>query len=314
MWLATAGAGISCLIPAANNTYKVKNIRPRDGLGSDRINTLVADKSGNIWAGTANGVSRIRFSEKDAAFSCDNGIIKELSNHTVRCSAVDYHGVFFGTADAGIVVYDPRRTSSITKQHGLSSNNIYSCIFDSEGNLWIGTDKGIDKISFYPHTTISNIQHYGKSEGFTGIETMQNSVCLDNQGKLWFGTVKSATVFNPAAERELQKPEVHITGMHLFFDAIEKTAYGKNTQAWYPLPETLELPYDQNHVSFEVIGIEQANPEAVRYKWVLAGFDKKWSPPTEKREAVYSNNFSVCQLKLLWLELILFITFLLMRG
>ena len=288
--LATAGGGISCLLPSKNNTYSIKNIRLRDGLASDRINTLVADKYGNIWAGTAgNGVSRIQFSEKDGTFSCENGIIKELSNHTVRCSASDYHGLFLGTADAGLIAHSGNRVFSFTKKQGLSSNNIYSCIFDAEANLWIGTDKGIDKISFYRHTTIRDIQHYGKSEGFTGIEAIQNSVCLDKRGCIWFGTVKSATVFNPAADRMLEVPRVHITGMNLFFDKVEKTPYGKELTPWYSLPENLVLPYDQNHLSFEFIGVEQANPEAVHYSWMLAGFDKEWTPSTTKREAVYSN-------------------------
>jgi ligand-binding sensor domain-containing protein len=288
--LATAGGGVSCLRPSKNNTYAVKNIRPRDGLASDRVNTLIADDAGNIWAGTAGkGVSRVRFSEKDGTYICENGIIKELSNHTVRCSASDYHGLFFGTADAGLIAYDGKSVFSITKRQGLSSNNIYSCIFDAEGNLWVGTDKGIDRISFYPHLTIAAIQHYGKSEGFTGIEVIQNAVCLDNRGCVWFGTVKSATVFNPAAERTLQAPRVHITGMHLFFDPVEKTSYGKSLSPWYALPENLILPYDQNHLSFEFIGVEQSNPEAVQYKWMLDGFDKEWTPSTTKREAVYSN-------------------------
>jgi len=287
--LATAGGGISCLIPSANNTYKIQNIRPRDGLTSDRINTLVVDRLGDIWAGTSVGVTRIRYSEKDKTFICDNGIIQELTSHTVRCAVADHDGIFFGTADIGLIAYYGKKTFTFTKQNGLSSNNIYSCIFDAEGNLWIGTDKGVDKISMYPHLTIKKIQHYGKSEGFTGIETIQNAVCRDNQGKIWFGTVKSATVFNPAAERELQVPRVHITGMNLFFDKVETTPYGKSLTPWYKLPQSLVLPYDQNHLSFEFIGVEQTNPEAVSYRLMLDGFDKDWSPSTVKSEAVYSN-------------------------
>jgi len=291
IWLATAGGGISCLLPSSNNTYTVKNIRTRDGLAGDRVNTLTADHDGNIWAGTAGyGISVIQFSAEDKKTTIRNFHTSEgLTSNTIRCSLTDRNGnIFFGTADAGLILYKDKTFYSFTKQQGLSSNNIYSCILDAEGKLWIGTDKGIDQIAFLNYT-MQAVKHYGKSEGFTGIETMQNAVYLDNKGKLWFGTVKSATSFNPSADRELQAPHVHITGMHLFFDKIEQTPFGKVTQPWYPLPETLILPYDQNHLSFDCIGIEQANPEAVRYSWILVGFDKRWSPPTEKREAVYSN-------------------------
>jgi len=289
--LATAGGGLSCLIPAPNNTYKIKNIRPRDGLSGDRINTLVADHVGNVWAGMAgNGIDVIRFADNDSYTIKNYTVTDGLTSNTIRCSLVDRNGnLLFGTADAGLIVYDGQKFRSITKQHGLSSNNIYSCVLDIDGILWIGTDKGIDKISLSNIPTITALRHYGKSEGFTGIETIQNAVCRDNQGKIWFGTVKSATVFNPAAERELQVPRVHITGMNLFFDKVETTPYGKSLTSWYKLPQSLVLPYDQNHLSFEFIGVEQANPEAVSYRLMLDGFDKDWSPSTVKREAVYSN-------------------------
>ena len=291
IFLATAGGGISCLRPSKNNSYTIKNIRPRDGLASDRINTLVADFKGNLWAGTAgNGICKIRFEENDS-YTIKNYTIKDgLTSNTIRCSAVDNRGsVLFGTADAGLIVYDGRKFISVVKKHGMSSNNIYSCISDTMGNLWIGTDKGIDRMYLSSVYSVEVIRHYGKSEGFTGIEAIQNAVCIDNRGFVWFGTVKSATVFNPAAERILQAPRVHITGMNLFFDKVEKTPYGKALTPWYSLPEKLVLPYDQNHLSFEFIGVEQSNPEAVKYMWMLDGFDKNWSPPTTKRDAVYSN-------------------------
>lgn len=289
--LATAGGGISCLLSVKNNTYTIKNIRPHDGLAGDRINTLVADRKGNIWAGTAgNGISVIRFSEDNTYtiknYSTQNG----LTSNTIRCSLVDARGsVLFGTADAGLIVYDGAKFISVTKQQGLSSNNIYSCVLDAQKKIWIGTDKGIDRIILSSVNAVEALRHYGKSEGFTGIETMQNAVCLDKHGCIWFGTVKSATVFNPAAEQTVQTPRMHITGMHLFFDEVEKTPYGKTLTPWYTLPENLVLPYDQNHLSFEFIGVEQSNPEAVQYQWMLDGFDKEWAPSTTKREAVYSN-------------------------
>lgn len=289
--LATAGGGISCLLPSKNNMYAVKNIRPRDGLASDRINTLVTDRKGAVWVGTAgNGISLIRFAEDNTYTIKNYTTTNGLTSNTIRCSVADNRGgVIFGTADAGLIVYEGGKFVSVTKTHGLCSNNIYSCILDVRGSLWIGTDKGIDRMFLSSGNGIEVIRHYGKSEGFTGIEAIQNSVCLDNRGYIWFGTVKSATVFNPAAERTLQIPRVHITGMHLFFDAIEQTPYGKIITPWYALPESLLLPYDQNHLSFEFIGVEQANPEAVAYSWMLEGFDKGWTPATTKREAVYSN-------------------------
>src|SRR5690606_2733994 len=58
--------------------------------------------------------------------------------------------------------------------------------------------------------------------------------------------------------------------------------------AWYPIPVALELPYDQNHLGFEFVGISHRNPDAVTYQWMLDGFDGGWSPRSTQSTAVYS--------------------------
>ena len=47
---------------------------------------------------------------------------------------------------------------------------------------------------------------------------------------------------------------------------------------FYPLPENLVLPYENNHVSFEFVAIETSRPSLVNYQYMLEGYDKDWSP------------------------------------
>lgn len=290
IWLATAGGGIDCMIPY-RNTFKIKHITKKDGLSGDRYNTLIKDNSGTIWAGsTDNGLSKIELSENLELKITNYEVTDGIRSNSIRCSAKDSKGnLYFGTADAGIVKYQEGKFSFINISIGLTSNNIYSLIFDNEGSLWAGSEKGIDRIDLDEHSAIKSVRHFGKAEGFFGIETIQNSVCKDQEGNIWFGSIKSATVFNNAKELPVKRPLVHITGMNLFYNQIENTPFGKELLKWYPIPKHLVLPYDQNHLTFEFIGIEQVNPEAVHYKWKLNGFDQDWSPASQKREAVYSN-------------------------
>ncbi|MCR6638366.1 MAG: histidine kinase [Sporocytophaga sp.] len=290
IWLATAGGGIDFLIPY-NNTFKIKHITKKNGLSGDRYNTLIKDNSGAIWAGsTDNGLSMIEPDENFELKITNFDVTDGIRNNSIRCSAKDLKGnLYFGTADAGIVKYQKGKFSFISSSQGLSSNNIYSLIFDNEGKLWAGSEKGIDRIELDKDSDVIAVRHFGKAEGFIGIETIQNAVCKDHEGNVWFGSIKSATVFNNAKELSVKRPLVHITGMNLFYNRIENTSFGKDLAKWYPVPEHLVLPYDQNHLTFEFIGIEQVNPEAVQYKWKLSGFDQDWSPASKKREAVYSN-------------------------
>jgi ligand-binding sensor domain-containing protein len=285
VWFATAGGGIS-ILELSGTRYKVKKIGKKDGLMDDRVNALLLDRSGNIWAGTNQGAYKIIRGEDKAArvimnFTNTSG----LTNLSIRAIIEDKGGnIFLGTAGAGIIRYNGSSYFIFQRVHGLASANIYSLVVDDSGFVWAGSEKGIDRL------VVDQVTHYGKSEGFAGIETIQNSVCKDKKGNLWFGTVDRATLYIPSNDQENKiAPKTHITGLRLFFNKIEKTPYADSIKPWYALPVHLNLPYNQNHLSFEFAGIELTNPEAVRYSYVLEGFESKWSPFTEKREAVYSN-------------------------
>ena len=47
------------------------------------------------------------------------------------------------------------------------------------------------------------------------------------------------------------------------------------------------LPYYQNDITFDFIGISLKIPEKVRYQYLLKGLDKDWSPPVKENFATY---------------------------
>lgn len=55
------------------------------------------------------------------------------------------------------------------------------------------------------------------------------------------------------------------------------------------LPMGLQLAYRRNHLTFDYIGICLSEPDQVRYRYRLEGFDQDWLPPTDARFASYSN-------------------------
>lgn len=291
VWFATSGGGISCYNEPTNEftRYSLK-----EGLSSNRVFSLYNDHKGTIWVGTSGkGISKIILpSDSDSTVTIINYPPKEdLGSNTIRSILSDSKGsLFFASAGGGIIRYDGRNFTSITKKNGISSNNIYSLVLDNGENLWIGTEKGLDKISFESNYAINKIRHYSRPEGFVGIETSQNAAMRDSAGNLWFGTIYGATKYNPAEDRPNHiPPKTHITGIRLFFNRIEQTPYGDSLSPWYPIPAKLTLPYEQNHLSFDFVGISLRNPEGVRYSWKLEGFDDNWSPPSTLRDAVYSN-------------------------
>lgn len=289
-WMSTAGGGICIWDQADERFIRVGN---KQGLNADRILSLQKDSQGNIWAcSSGNGVYRMEYDSSGIRVKKKYGSADGLLSETVRSATCDAYGnMWFGTAGGGISRFDGTRMKSYTKKDGLASNNIYVLIADREGNLWVGTEKGLDKIRYDRNGKFISLKHYGKGEGLNGIETSQNAACLDTARGVWFGTVNGASVYNPENDYITKEPpQVHITGIRLFFDPIENTPFaGSPKNFWFPVPDSLELPYTQNHLRFEFTGIDLRNPEGVSFRWMLTNFDKTWTPENTERQATYPN-------------------------
>ena len=289
IWFSSPDSGICVL--TKDNTFAY--FTAKNGLLSNTIYALASDENGSVWIGTDKGLNRISiFGTKTlypeiAKYTREEG----LSNNSVRSVAIDNMGnVFVGTAGGGINILKDNNFISIDRKNGLTSNNIYTLLFDNGNNLWVGTEQGVDRITFGDNFKVTELRHFGKNEGFSGIEVYRNSCFKDKDGRLWFGTVNGATVYNPNEDVPYEiAPKTHITGIKLFFDNIENTKYADSVSSWYPIPEALVLPYNQNSLTFDFVGIYQRNPEAVLYKWKLEGLNNDWSPVLRQHEVTYSN-------------------------
>jgi len=293
-WMGTAGGYISIYDPTTALFIKVGKKEGFTDPKSDRIYSLGMDARGNIWAGTAGG--GVYLMQYDSASTRVKKVFCEtdgLSGNVVRSITCDLFGnMWFGTAGGGISRYDGVNFTSYTKSNGLASNNVYSLLADKSGHLWIGTEKGLDKAIYDASGKITSVKHYGKGEGLTGIETSQNAACLDTGSGVWFGTINGASVYHSEFDFVNEEPpNVHITGIRLFFEPIENTPYGSknNSVHWFAVPDTLDLPHNQNMLRFEFTGIDLRNPAGVKFRWQLVGFENEWVPENSERQATYSN-------------------------
>ncbi|RMG38147.1 MAG: PAS domain S-box protein, partial [Methanobacteriota archaeon] len=267
IWIATYGEGVFKYNPARN---KFTNIREGNGLCSDYIRYIYIDHSENIWVATEGG-GICRFDgEKFTVFNQENGFSSPSASNMTE----DNHGnLWIGTPGFGLYKFDGVNFQRFTTQDGLSGDFIYLTVSDEEGNIWIGTSRGVDKITPAPF----HITHFGQEEGFLTVETNENAVLRDSKDKLWFGTIGGAILYNDKADvRNQVPPLLHITNLKLF---LRET----------PIPPDHQFKYNQNHLTFEFIGISLSNPQKVRYQYQLEGFDETWSPITSERFATYSN-------------------------
>lgn len=295
IWISTAN-GIAKLTPREPNKflYDTEVWRGELNVGSDAyITDLEADKrGGRIWfSSSRNGIGYF-FEENIQHLGTESGI----PDATIRClkiSPKDNHlwigteekGVSIGSID-GLISFDRLDVKS-----GLTSDNIYLIEFDEQGNVWIGTEKGVDKIKLNDDNEVAEFKHFGKNNGFTGVETNKNASCKDANGNLYFGTIEGLMKYNPLRESfNSLAPKLSINRISLFYKELSTyPEFADLISDWYSLTGDLVLKYNQNHISFNFAGIDQKNPEAVNYRFQLEGFDEEWSPKSAKNDATYSN-------------------------
>lgn len=252
--------------------------------------TFTESQNGVKIVGTANGLHFLEnrvLKKYEGISELESGIILSVVEHPSKPNEF-----YIGIMEEGVIHLNLNTgaTNKITMEDNLSSNLIYSLIFDDQENLMVGTERGIDRISFHENGEILLVKNYNKADGFFGIETNQGAVFKDEDGSIWFGSIRGAFNFNPEEDKiNLVPPHTYLTGVKLFYEEIDWKKYAQSVSDWYNVPQNIELPYNQNHLIFEFMSSSLANQNKVRYQYKLMPFESSWSPVVNKNEAVYSN-------------------------
>jgi len=318
IWVATAGAGIHKITVRDTLVFQEKKIKNdtlalilsdtiyRDSLVVNNysfkrfegqllkayIQALFEDSAGRIWFATRN--MGLGVMENDSIIQIYDRS-KGLPDNDIRSVVEDKDGyLWLATANAGIcrlhLEGDSMEVKLISEKDGINSNNVYLLTLDEVGNVWAGCGKGVDFITLDASRNKLKIKHYGKSEGFVGVETCKNSVLRDRSGRLWFGTVNGLTMHLPGATRKNLIPsKVYINEVRIGYDPLQKSAYADYASDWGGIKENLVVPYTDNQWSFEFKGINQAKPDQTLFKWKMEGWDKDWIGPFKRTGVDYSN-------------------------
>ena len=264
IWLGTDEG----LVKYRIENHKTERKTQLDGLSGNNISALYLDKQNNLWVGTiSQGITRIDLRNEKAT------IINCLKKISPTCFIEDDAGnIWIGTEGTGIYVYDRDTiTRHYTTENGLLSNLIKLLITDKNNNIYIGTNKGLNKYNPKEEKMYS----YTRRDGFTGIETNYHAGIMDRSGNMWFGTVEGVTKYNTTlAGRKIPEPLV----------TINKLQVGDINQKLIP---DLRLDYNQNSLAFSYKSVSLFNPDAVRYRVMLEGNDKDWQKPTKETIVKY---------------------------
>lgn len=285
-WIATFGSGLFKLSDEENGKllFDEYSFQIDSGFISNKILTLFEDQESNIWVGTH-----------------DQGLVKYDGRKFVPISNIDETGqsvwsitedskgnIFWSTLEHNLCRYDGKRVHTYSNaENNLSTFNT-ALLWDKEQScLWVGSEKGLSQINFNEQYEIQNTHFFTEKNGFKPSGINQNAIVAINKNQLYLGTSNGLWLFNKNKNKKKSTPpKIQLTQLRLFFQSVDWTEYSDSLNGFNQLPENLKLPYNKNHLTFD---IQALTTQDIQYSYILKGQDKDWSIPGKNNEITYSN-------------------------
>ena len=198
LWIGTSGQGL-CRFDRPSGTCKIfrHTIADPSSVTNDTISSLLVDRQGILWVGTADGLNR--FDPVAQRFTAYRDETSTNAATEMGSMVEDRDGnLWIGSAGSGLLKFD-RKTQRLSalapSQHGAQtlSNLIVAAVYiDRTNTLWAGTFNGLDRID--PLTGRSTIR-YGEEDGLASSKI--SCVLEDASGALWLSTNKGISKFVP---------------------------------------------------------------------------------------------------------------------
>ncbi|WP_062052687.1 sensor histidine kinase [Aquimarina longa] len=273
VWVASYSMGISKFSydPTKKRIISLKKFTKKNGIKDIDIRDMKKDSIGRIWYATQNG--HLGYIQKNKVTH-----LGSVLHQTTAISTLLFHKnkLYIGTAGRGIWWSNLDEDMSFKKLKGkkkLYSDNIYQMIFDDENNLWVGSERGVDKIELNQSNDIVDVFHFGRNDGFLGIETCLNAVTKDHQGNLWFGAIYGLTKYQPSeVTKTTIKPSLHFQDVEVAYRSVDSI----QLSTWTNSTNILQLTPNQTELSFSYKTIDLDHPNDIEYRWKLN--TSEWSP------------------------------------
>lgn len=250
-------------------------------LDSKLITCLLEERDGAILVGSSTGLFRIRAGQATP--------IANLPHPHVVALASDNSGfTWVSTKAGGLAVLRGDRVEALDARGGIAGVLVQTMVEDGDGDLWLGTVRGIVKIRVATlHEIADGMQasvapvFFGREDGLASSECVGTSLpaaTRTRDGTLWFVTAKGFVRTTDAAE-------------NLVYDRGAKPVLGWNLndepgQGGTHSGNAVVLGPSQPDITFLFNVVDVSNPSQLEFRYRLAGYDPDWIT-THGRSARY---------------------------
>ena len=255
--------------------------------------STIQDSSGALWLGSDQGLAR--FDPRSGTFRRyrhDPHQPTSLSHDAIRWIQPDPREpnrvLWIATAGGGFNRFDMRAGTftHFGERDGLPNDVVYAILPDSNGRLWLSTNKGLSR--FDPATR--QFRNYDANDGLQSNEFNSGAAFRSPSGEMFFGGLYGFNYFRPETIADNPHiPEVAITGFRRGnrYDNVRDSL--TVLRATIAEADTLRLSYRDAVLTFEFAALEYSAPAKNRYAYRMIGFNNEWFESGAVRAATYTN-------------------------
>lgn len=262
-------------------TGEFERFTREDGLPEPPLASAFAeDGAGNLWFGFTDGGGIARF--RDGRFTIldepnvpKGGITNMFRDRSGR--------IWIATSREGLIRVDaPESEHPVFRRYtindGLASNNARCVTEDLYGNIYVGTVRGVNRLS--PET--GRVRYYGTSDGLAS--DFINTAYRDRHGAIWFGTFNGLSKLVPEPDAAAAPPPpVLISSLRIAGEDYSVSPLGQR-EVFVP-----EQSAERNNLQIEFLSITTGGAASTRYQYKLEGVDADWSEPSAERSVTFAN-------------------------
>lgn len=292
-------------------------------LATEQVRALLEDPDGTLWIGTEHGLAAWR----DGRFDPDpfpelpdlpvrvlhrtgagvlwigqvGGVARRNADGRLEVLAVedafpalsvfdvlsDADGSLWMATDRGVVGYRGGVFRLFGREHGLAGSSLFRILADGFDNLWMSGNHGVMRVPRASFHAIEqglasrlDVQMFNRDDGMPSRQANGGSAPAGwrmDDGTLWLPTSGGVAVFDPARVVHEQGGDVPLVVDEVAVDGVV-------------------LPSRERHalhagarLAIRYAGSSLRNPNGLRYRYRMHGFDRDWIEAGQAREAAYTN-------------------------
>lgn len=235
------------------------------------VNSLYEDRAGKIWLGMFNRSYYFNATSNTGMYLQYDKLNTQRHN-TVNDACEDKVGnMWFATVE-GIIKYDFQTGESqhYTVKNGMPSNVAFRILPDDNDCLWISTANGLVCLN----TLNDEIMTYTEAHGLVTRQFNYNSAFRDDDGTLYFGTVKGFIHFRPADVRPAdKKTDVRISTLDIQNGKGGRKIINSSSASEI---KSITLRYGESSFNINFSALNFIAPGSVQYAYRMVNLDKDW--------------------------------------